>query len=352
MAFMLEGQHKVLIPEVLIPEVVYHQGKQYINYTYGRYTNGRYTYSTLPKPYGVDGLNGWWKSITRAVKKVVKPITKIITAPVRSAIALVKGDFKDAAGIVVAPWAGSKATRGRILRRAGGVVTGAVTGFATGGPIGALIGGATGGIMAKKGVKGIKGYGKIGLVGAVTGGAAGMVAGAAAETGFSTGLLSQSTAQNIILSSGRAGMIGMGVAAGAPIPLIGAIGVKTIGAVTSIGKGVLGMLAPKAQAPEASAEGTSYMDLIKNTSGVSTDTSRLYSQSRVNGQTWGGGYNQYMPTPTGADLPGQETGTQVEYEEEQPTTAELLPKSIDKNMLFIVGGIGLLALMFYQKERR
>ena len=347
MAFAIEKSNRVLVPEI-----VYHQGRYY------QISGGRFSGSSLPIPYGVDGLNGWFKSLKKLVKKVVKPIAKIVTAPIRASVALVKGDFKDAAGIVVAPWAGSKATRGRILRRAGGVVSGAVTGFATGGPIGALVGGSVGGLMAKKGVKGIKGYGKIALVGAATGGAAGLAVGAAAQTGFSTGLLSQSTAQNLILASGKAGMIGTGIAAGAPIPILSSItGMGAKGAVgaLSIAKGAMGMLAPKpteapTEPPMPSYAGESYMDLIKNTSSVNPNTEGMYSQSRVNGQTWGGGSGQYMPSPTGSGFPGQDEGTQVEYEPENGIAKRELFPGLDKNMLLIIGGVGLFAMLAYKKK--
>lgn len=342
------------------PEIVYHQGKYY------SVNSGRFAGSSLPVPIGVNGLGSWFsKKIWKPIKKVVKPLTKILTAPLRATVALVKGDFKDAAGIVVAPWAGSKATRGRILRRAGGVVTGAVTGFFTGaGPVGAIVGGVTGGMMAKKGVKGIKGYGKIALVSAATGGAASAVVGAAAQTGFSTGLLSQATAQKAILASGKAGMWGTGIAAGAPIPVlstVGKLGVKGLVGVASTVKGIVGMIAPKAspaevatqeqvQQAQQAAYGESYMDLLRQTSGVNPDTSGMYSQSRVNGQTWGGGEGQYMPVPTGDSFPGQNEATQVEYEPEIGIAKRELFPGLDKNILLIIGGVGLLAMIAYKKQ--
>lgn len=337
------------------PEIIYHQGKYY------NVSSGRFAGSSLQAPIGVNDLGGWFKRLKRVLKKTVKATAKIVTAPIRATVALVKGDFKDAAGIVVAPWAGSKATRGRILRRAGGVVAGAITGVLTLNPVSAIVGGVTGGIMAKKGVKGIKGYGKIALVGAAAGGAASAVVGAAAQTGFSTGLLSQATAQKAILASGKAGMWGAGVAAGAPIPIVSGLTAKGVVGTVSLAKGIVGMIAPKAsptdmatqeqvQQAQQAAYGESYMDLLRQTSGVNPDTSGMYSQSRVNGQTWGGGEGQYMPSPTGSGFPGQDEGTQVEYEPETGIAKRELFPGLDKNMLLIIGGVGLLAMIAYKKQ--
>lgn len=352
MAFAITNYNRVREPEI-----IYHQGKYY------SVSGGRFAGSSLPVPIGVNGLGSWFsKKVWKPLKKIIKPLTKIITAPIRATVALVKGDFKDAAGIVVAPWAGSKATRGRILRRAGGVVTGAVTGFFTGGPVGAIVGGTTGGIMAKKGVKGIKGYGKIALIGAAAGGVASAVVGAAAQTGFSTGLLSQTAAQKAILASGKAGMFGTGIAAGAPIPIISGLTAKGVIGATSLVKGVVGMIAPKPTVPtdmatqeqydqaQQAAYGESYMDLLRQTSGVNPNTSSMYSQSRVNGQTWGGGEGQYMPVPTGDNFPGQNEATQVEYEPETGIAKRELFPGLDKNMLLIIGGVGLLAMIAYKKQ--
>ena len=293
------------------------------------------TDQTLPLPAQVYGyglgeigdLGSWFskafKSVKKVVKKIAKPVLAIATAPIRASIALAKGDIKGAVGRIVAPWARSEATRGRILRRAGGVIVGVAAGVLTGGAgfalIPAIAGGVTGGLAAKKGVKGIKGYAGVALKSAAVAGAAGIATGALAQVGFAKGIVSQQLAQKAILASGKLGMVGTGIAAGAPIgasmamaPVTSAIA-KGAGMVAGAGTKVVGagmtMLGILKKPVPPGAEGlempSSYMDnimqtqsMIPNVAGRHYDTPAGYGGS----MDWGGGA---MPMPTGAEIPGQ-----------------------------------------------
>lgn len=332
MAFLIAHRDNVLIPEV-----VYHPGKRYI------------MRNTLPAPYGVNGLDGWFKKLRRAVTSAVK-------APFKIATRLVKGDIKGAAGVFVNPFAEQEATRGRTLRRAGGVITGAVTGFLTGaGPVGMIAGGIYGGVAAKKGVKGIKGYGMIAIKSAAVAGAAGIATGALAQVGFAQGLVSQQAAQTAIMASGKLGMVGTGFAAGAPIgasmamapvtkaiasgaSVIGGAGTKIVGA----GMTLLGAMKKPAPTDEGMVmPEPSFMDtitqtqsLIPNVTGARADVPYGYGSSQG---SWGGGA---VPLPTGSTLPGQE-----------PTYAEAGVLGGDNiKTILLIGGLGLLVFGFIKTK--
>ena len=327
-----------------IPEVVYHHGVPY----------GRYGGSSLATPQGVNGLNGWFTKLRRAVTSVVKAPFKVVTR-------VVKGDIKGAAGVLANPFAEKEATRQRTLRRVGGVVTGAVTGLLTGaGPVGMIAGGISGGLQAKKGVRGLKGYGKIALTSAAVAGAAGIATGALAQAGYGAGVLSQSTAQSAILASGKLGMVGTGISAGAPIgasmamaPVTKAIatgasyvagGAKTV---AMAGASMLGI----GKQPPVTGEGViesevpqmSYMDtirqtasLIPNVSGRGADAPAGYGAD----VQWGAGS---VPLPTGAGIPGQ-------YPEAfAPEERDILGSDNMKNVL-LIGGLAALVLTFVKTK--
>ena len=329
-------QQKHVTRKVHVPEVVCHQG--------------RFMYSNLPSPHVVNGLEGWFSSI-------VKGITNVVTAPIRVVKKVAKGDIKGAFGAAMVPWAKSDKTIGRVMRRAGGVVTGAVTGFATGGLVGAVAGGVTGGLSAGKGTRGIIGYGKIAATSAVVGATAAAVTGAAAQTGFSTGILSQSTAQSAILASGKSGLIGMGVTAGAPVgasigvfaPTLAAagsyIGAKTVGAVTTL-TSAMGTLKPPAlpaatadQTAEAAYDASGYSDYLSRIryprSGGSSDYAPLYGS---------GGSEVYYAAGGGG-------GGAVSYGEEYSEGATPAPEepasmfsSIEPKTWMILGGVAIVAI--------
>lgn len=328
--------------------------------------DGRFSVSTLGYPYEY-GLGSWLsKIIPKPVKKVVKAVTNVVTAPIKATGRLLKGDIKGALGYTVAPWASSEATRGRILRRAGGVVTGAVTGFVTGGgPIGAIAGGLTGGLMAKQGVKGIKGYGKIALTAGVVSGAASIATGALAQAGYGTGLVSQQTAQSAILASGKLGMVGTGISAGAPIgaamqmaPVTSAIakgvgvvgkgvsfvGAKTVAGVTALAPTVMGMIKPKAiEQPTETVTGEQFNDMLRTTSAVggSYMTGNMMSQPVL-----APSQSMLSPSYTGAMLPGQEYPPGIEPEGyPEIAKAGLLPEFLDPKTVLIMTGVGLGVLL-------
>ena len=328
---------------VLIPTVAYHHGTYY----------GRHSGSHLAMPQGVNGLGSWF---SKAIKPIKRAVTSAIKAPFKIATRLIKGDIKGAAGVFVNPFAEQEATRGRTLRRAGGVVTGAVTGFFTGGGIvGAVAGGISGGLAAKKGVKGIKGYAGVALKSAAVAGAASIATGALAQVGFAKGILSQQLAQKAILASGKLGMVGTGFAAGAPIGasmamapvtkaiasgagVIGGVGTKVVGA----GMTLLGaMKKPVATEEGIMAPEPSFMDtitqtqsLIPNITGARADVPYGYGSGQG---PWGGGVTEM---PTGSMLPGQE-----------PTYAEagILGGDNIKNLL-LIGGLGILVLGFIKTK--
>lgn len=144
----------------------------------------------------------WLSSALKGDKTPLTPFVNIARAPVRIVTAVAKGDFKKAAGIALIPSASSDETRNRVLRRAGGVLSGAAGGFITGGPAGALAGGIYGGIKAKKGAGQLKDYlGSFGTslaIGGAAGGAAGLAGfgqyGGAAGS-WTSGLLSKAPAE-------------------------------------------------------------------------------------------------------------------------------------------------------------
>lgn len=328
------------------------------------------THNTLPLPAQVHGyglgeigdLGSWFSKALKPIKKVAKVVLRVATAPIKATGRLLKGDIKGAAGFVVAPWAASEATRGRILRRAGGVVTGAATGFFTGGGIvGAVAGGITGGLSAKKGVKGIKGYAGVALKSAAVAGAASIATGAFAQAGFAKGFISQQAAQKAILASGKLGMVGTGFVAGAPIgaamqlaPVTKAIaggastvygvGAKAVGA----GMSMLGLMKkPAVPGTEEMQAGfdtpESFMDtirqtqtLIPSTAGMRADVPAGYGGA----EQWGAGS---VPLPTGAGIPGQYPS---QYDAEG---AGILGGDNIKNIL-LIGGLAILVLGFVKTK--
>lgn len=329
------------------------------------------THNTLPLPAQVYGyglgeigdLGSWFskavKSVKKVVKAVAKPVISVATAPIRAGVALVKGDVKGALGRIAAPWATSEATRGRILRRAGGVVTGAVTGLLTGGgPVGMIAGGVMGGLSAKQGVKGIKGYAGVALKSAAVAGAASIATGALAQAGYGAGLISQQTAQSAILASGKLGMVGTGISAGAPLgaamqmaPVTSAIakvgsvvygvGTKAVGAgLTLASKLMQKPTAPTEEAVTMGPEGQ-FMDnlmqtqsVVPNATGMRADVPMGYGGA----QAWGGGGSSFMPSPTGDMLPGQE-----------PIAAGIFEGDNIKNMM-LIGGLAILAIGFIKTK--
>ena len=312
-----------------------------------------YCVRRLPAPDGVgDGL-GW--SLKRAIKAVKEVVKHPLKQPLKT-LAVV------ATGGTGAAYLGLKEeTRGRIQRRVGGVVTGAVTGFLSGGgPIGGIVGGVTGGMMAKKGVRGIKGYAKIGAVGAVTGLTAGFVTGAGAQALYGAGTISQTAAQSAIMASGQAGMFGMGVAAGAPI-LSSASTALSLGKTLMSGKSAL-PIGPDASAVEPPSgqqlysenwapaatptpAAQSYMDMIRQTASAA-------GQLMPRGA---GSAGQEIQDPSGmavdAGLMPQSTGEQIPGQVDYPVQAGILaPENI--KWLLIAGGIAVLLFGTTKARRR
>lgn len=275
---------------------------------------------------GLGELGGWFKRVKKAIKKgISQPLKALAVMSVVGAPLMMM----------------KKETRGRIMRRAGGVITGCATGFA-GGVVGCVVGGVTGGLMAKKGVKGIKGYGKIGLISAATGFVAGGVVGAAgygAYGGFGAKAYAFGASKIGALTAGKIGSAtsliptAMGVMkrSSAPVDETASGGVPT-------GEG---LYSDNWQTPSTPSEaGQSYMDMIKQAvSAVPGNISEPISQySGDSGGTWGGGEGQLMPDPTGANIPGQEPI------EEAPVFAGLTGKH-----LMMLGGVGLVLMMMYKK---
>lgn len=313
--------------------------------------DGRFSVSTLGYPYEY-GLGSWLsKILPKPVKKVLKAAVSIVTAPIKATGRLLKGDIKGAAGYVVAPWASSEKTRGRILRRAGGVVTGAVTGFFTGGgPIGAIAGGLYGGLAAKQGVKGIKGYGAIALKSAAVAGVASVATGVVAQAGYSTGLISQQVAQKAILASGKLGMVGTGISAGAPIgasmhmapvtsaiaKTAGFIGAKTVAGATALVPAVTGLFKPSAMQQPETQTGEQFNDMLRHTDSVggSMSGNRLTQPGQY--------YQSQFPISesySGSMLPGQSYSPEA-MPEGYEGEAGILPKTLDQKTVLIIAGLG------------
>lgn len=275
---------------------------------------------------GLDGLDGWFKRVKKAVKKgISQPLKALAVMSVVGAPLMMM----------------KKETRGRILRRAGGVVTGCATGFA-GGIVGCIAGGVTGGLMAKKGVKGIKGYGKIGLISAATGFTAGAVAGAAgygAYGGFGAKAYAFGASKIAGLTAGK-------VASGTSLipSVMGIIPKRSSAPVEETTSGGAptgeGLYSDNWQTAPRTDVGQSYMDLVKQTaSAVSSYIEPTQPIATNGGGTWGGGEGQSMPDPTGANIPGQEP-----IAEEATVFAGLTSKN-----LLMMGGIGLVLIMMYKK---
>lgn len=294
-----------------------------------------------------DGGLGW--SLKRFIQTVKEVVKHPLRQPLKTLAVLTP---------VTAPAFGLKPeTRGRIQRRVGGAITGAVTGFVTGGPVGAVVGAGTGMAMAKKGTKGLKGYGKIALVGGAAGGAAAALTGAGAQFAYSSGFVSQQTAQSAILASGKAGMFGMSMGAGAPIgaaaktamaviPLTGlfrgaapapVIGDQTV-ATYSESMPQSPFSEPIAMTPSAPAPQQSWSDYIQ-----SLAVSGLTAPGQRPPSTVTSGYDfisteDIYPRSVGGELaPVQEAG--------------IVPSEGLKNVLLIGGGGLLLYMMFGQGEK-
>jgi hypothetical protein len=267
---------------------------------------------------GLGELGGWFKRVKKALKLAVKKPLKILEVATLSPTLFMK----------------RKETRGRVLRRAGGVVTGAVVGFATGGPAGAVAGSIVGGLKAKRGVKGIKGYGKIGLVSAATGFTAGAVAGAAgygAYGGLGAKAYAFGAAKVGTLTLGKAVTAATMKRSSAPVAETTSGGAPT-------GEG---LYSDNWQQPPVPGETTqSYMDLLRQTASIVP----TQPQNVETGGTWGGGEGQYMPDPTGANIPGQESEQEL-VEAEVPVFAGLTSKQ-----LLMIGGAGLVLTMLVYKK--
>jgi hypothetical protein len=340
-----------------------------------RYMSRKYTYSTLPKPMVMDDyglgelgeLGGWFKRVKKAVKLAVKKPLKIVEVATLSPTLFMK----------------RKETRGRVLRRVGGAITGAATGFVTGGPIGAVVGAGTGATMAKKGTKGIKGYGKIGLVSGAAGGAASFITGYSAGALAKTGYLSSNAAAKATLAAGKAGMTGFNLAVPAQSLTLqagtqGTVGLLSTGSkLSTIGKVVTGaktltdIIAPRST-PTAEPSGPSaeFNNYYQSPTGDTYPISAEGNVQTSQGMFPIGDLVPPKPSQPSLTMPGwrPQAGVPTEFEpwsregayetsvarnpREMEFTEEALPFGLTKTqLLLLVGGIGALAIVATGKRK-
>lgn len=296
------------------------------------------SYKRLPAPDGVsDGL-GW------SLKRMIKSVKEVVKHPLRNplktiAVVATGGVYGAALGL-------KPETLGRYQRRIGGAVVGAVTGFVTGGPAGAAVGAGMGMLKARKGVKGIKGYGKIGLISAATGFVAGGVAGAA---GY--GSYGGFGAKAYAFGAGKVAALTTGKVASATSLIPTAMGVMkrssapadTSSVESPTGEGLYSENWQPPSTPSPAAQ--NYMDLIRQTAGAA-------SKFMPSG---GSGTSAELMSPTGSaedtGLMPQNTGERIPGQVDYPITAGIFaPENI--KWILLAGGVAILLYGTSQSRKR